>query len=68
MTGRMHFLLGTTAELQRVWRQFGIQPQDRGREHSASVVVLDDRGVARVGFPVDQLQPEGLAHDIRALS
>ena len=68
MTGRMRFLLGSDAQLQRVWRTFGIQPQGSGgREHSASVVLLDDAGVARVSFPVDQLTPEGLAHDLRAL-
>ena len=68
MTGRMRFLLGSDAQLQRVWRTFGIQPQGTGgREHSASVVLLDDTGVARVSFPVDQLTPEGLAHDLRAL-
>jgi protein SCO1 len=68
MTGRMRFLLGSDAQLQRVWRTFGIQPQGAGgREHSASVVLLDDSGVARVSFPVDQLTPEGLAHDLRAL-
>lgn len=68
MTGRMRFLLGSDAQLQRVWRTFGIQPQGSGgREHSASVVLLDDSGVARVSFPVTQLTPEGLAHDLRAL-
>lgn len=67
MTGRMRFLLGDAAQLQRVWRAFGIQPQERGREHSASVVLLDATGVARVSFPVDQLTPEGVAHDLRAL-
>ncbi|HMS61139.1 MAG TPA: SCO family protein [Solirubrobacteraceae bacterium] len=67
MTGRMRFLLGDTAQLQRVWRTFGIQPQERGIEHSASVVLLDPTGVARVSFPVDQLTPEGVTHDLRAL-
>ena len=67
MTGRMTFLLGDEAQLQRVWRLFGIQPQADGREHSASVVLLDDRGVARVSFPVDQLTPEGVLHDLRVL-
>ena len=67
MTGRMTFLLGDEAQLQRVWRTFGVQPQERGLEHSASVVLLDADGVARVGFPVDQLTPEGLTHDLRAL-
>ncbi|CAB4932633.1 unannotated protein [freshwater metagenome] len=68
MTGRMRFLLGDEAQLQRVWRAFGIQPQENGLEHSASVMVLDPRGVARVSFPVDRLTPEGLAHDVRAVS
>src|SRR5689334_25276092 len=27
MTGRMHFLLGSRAQLAPVWRAFGIQPQ-----------------------------------------
>jgi protein SCO1/2 len=68
MTGRMRFLLGSEAELQRVWRTFGIQPQADGLEHSASVVLLDRRGVARVSFPVDRLTPEGLAADLQVLS
>lgn len=67
LTGRMRFLLGSEAELQRVWREFGVQPQEQGREHSAIVVVLDAEGVARVSFPVDQLTPEALAHDLRVL-
>lgn len=67
MTGRLRFLLGSEAELQRVWREFGVQPQEEGREHSAIVVVLDSAGVARVSFPIDHLTPESLAHDLRAL-
>jgi protein SCO1/2 len=67
MTGRMRFLLGDEAQLQRVWRTFGIQPQEDGREHSAAVILLDADGVARVSFPVDQLTPEGVEHDLRAL-
>lgn len=67
LTGRMRFLLGSEDELQRVWREFGVQPQEEGREHSAIVVVLDSGGVARVSFPIDQLTPEALAHDLRAL-
>jgi hypothetical protein len=30
-------------------------------------VVLDRAGRQRAGFPVDQLTPEGLAHDVRVL-
>lgn len=67
VAGRLRFLLGTRAQLTPVWRAYGIQPQDRGFEHSAEVVVLDRSGRQRVGFPVSQLTPEGLAHDIRRL-
>jgi protein SCO1/2 len=65
--GRMHFALGDEAALQPVWRQFGIQPQEQGREHSAWVVLLDADGRQRVGFPVDKLTSEGLQHDVLAL-
>ena len=67
MTGRMRFLLGDEQALQRVWRSFGIQPQEDGIEHSAAVILLDADGVARVSFPVDQITPEGVEHDLRVL-
>jgi protein SCO1 len=65
--GRMRFLLGTRAELQPVWKGYGIRPQGKGFEHSAYVLVLDKRGRQRVSFPVDQLTDRDLAHDIRRL-
>ena len=67
MTGRMRFLLGSRAQLAPVWRGYGIQPQRRGFEHTASIVLLDGTGRQRVGFPVDRVTPEALAHDIAAL-
>ena len=68
LTGRMAFVSGPDGELQRAWRLFGIRPQSDGVEHSAYVVVLGADGRQRVGFPVDRLTPEGLAHDVRALA
>jgi protein SCO1/2 len=68
LLGRMRFLLGTRAQLAPVWRSFGIQPQERGRDHSAYVVLIDSHGRQRVGFPAEHLTPEGLAHDIRRLA
>ena len=71
LTGRARFLLGTRAQLAPVWRQFGIAPQRvmnaRRDDHTPSTVILDARGVQRVGFMADKLTPEGLAHDVRAL-
>jgi protein SCO1 len=67
MTGRMRFLLGDGAELAPVWRAFGIAPQRGELDHSAYVVVADARGAQRVGFPIGQLTPRALAHDLRKL-
>jgi len=67
LTGRMSFLLGTRAQLQRVWRQYGIQPQEDGLEHSARVVVLDADGRPAVAWPTEALTPESLAADLRIL-
>ena len=65
--GRMRFLLGTRAQLAPVWKAYGIQPQGNGYEHSAYVLLIDKRGRQRIGFPIDELTSEGLAHDIRRL-
>ena len=68
LTGRVHFLSGPPSRLQQAWRRFGIQPQEAGREHSAYVVLLGPDGRQRIGFPISQLTPEGVAHDVRALA
>ncbi len=72
LTGRMRFALGGEAQLRPVWRAYGIQPQGRDPDakdyaHSARVVLVDKRGYQRVAFPLDQLTPAALAHDIRRL-
>jgi protein SCO1/2 len=67
MAGRMRWVLGTAAQLQRIWRAYGVAPQTEDGEHSASTVVLDGRGRQRVGFATSVLTPEALAHDIGAL-
>ena len=67
LLGRFRFLLGPPEQLRRQWRAYGIRPQGDGFEHTAHVVLLDRRGVQRIGFPVDQVTPERLAHDIAAL-
>ncbi len=65
--GRMHFLMGSRAQLAPVWRDYGIRPQGRGFEHSAYVLLIDKAGRQRVSFPVAQLTDRALAHDIRRL-
>jgi protein SCO1 len=67
MQGRMRWALGDTAKLQRIWKAYGIRPQSADAEHTASTVLLDARGVQRVGFAASVLTPEALAHDIAIL-
>ena len=71
MTGlahdRMRFLLGSRRQLAPIWDAYGIRPQGAAFDHSAYVLLLDRHGRQRVGFPVAQLVPEDLAHDIRRL-
>jgi protein SCO1/2 len=70
LTGRMRFLLGTRAQLQPIWKAYGIQPQSntsKQSDHSAYVLLIDRRGRERDGFPDSELTPEALAHDIRVL-
>jgi protein SCO1/2 len=71
VAGRMRFLLGSRSQLAPVWGAYGIQPQGKGTgrafDHSAYVLLVDKRGRQRVSFPVAQLTPEALAHDLRRL-
>jgi len=64
MRGRMDFLLGTRAQLEPVWKAFGIAPQTKGRDHSSYTVIVDGQGRQRISFPADQLTPRGLASDL----
>jgi protein SCO1/2 len=66
--GQIPYLVGTRTRLERVWRAFGVQPQDLRREHAVSVVVLDRAGRQRVGFNATTLTVDALAHDLRRLA
>jgi protein SCO1/2 len=68
LTGRMRFLLGSRAQLAPLWKAYGIQPQGKAFDHSAYVLLIDRDGRPRIGFPLNQLTPEGLAHDVRLLA
>jgi protein SCO1/2 len=67
VTGRVRFVLGSERELAPVWRGYGIAPQRGSLDHSAYVVLVDARGLQRIGFPHSQLTPEGLASDLKRL-
>lgn len=67
MSGRMRWVLGSRAQLEPIWKAYGIDPQTTASDHTASTVLLDGRGRQRVGFAASVLTPDALAHDIAAL-
>jgi protein SCO1/2 len=70
LTGRVEYLTGTRAEMQPVWRAYGIVPSLLGNAaspHAASVLLIDRSGQKRDLFEVEELTPEGLAYDLRKL-
>jgi protein SCO1/2 len=68
MTGRMRFVLGSRPELREVWDGYRIQPQLDDLDHTARIVLVDGNGVQRVGYPLGEVTPERLAHDLRLLA
>jgi protein SCO1/2 len=70
MTGRLDYLNGPRSVLRKIWRAYAIQPligNGTNDDHSAFVFLIDKRGIWREGWPVGQLTPEGLSHDIAVL-
>ena len=67
LRGYLDYLLGTRRELTPVWREYGFAPQTTEQEHNSYVVVIDQDGRQRVGFPANYLTPEDLTHDLRLL-
>ncbi len=70
LTGRLEYLTGSLAQLRPVWRAYHVVPAaagPRAYEKGAFVVVLDRAGAARVEFPLEELTPEALAHDVHRL-
>ena len=68
LSGRVEYLTGTLAELRAVWRAYGVIPAQLGdadSSHPAAVLLIDQGGFERDLFEVEQLTPEGLAHDVR---
>ncbi|MGA9876926.1 MAG: SCO family protein [Solirubrobacteraceae bacterium] len=70
LSGRVEYLTGTSAQLRPVWHDYGIPPVSTGRtdsEAGITVLLIDRNGIERVGFGVEQITAESLAHDIRLL-
>lgn len=70
LTGRMEYLTGTPARLRPIWHAYRVAPMSASKaafERAASVLLIDQRGRERLLFGVEQLTPEGLAHDVEQL-
>jgi protein SCO1/2 len=65
--GRIDFVLGSRAQLAKLWKGFAIQPQSVTTEHQSRFTLVDKRGFQRIGYPGSQATPEALAHDLRLL-
>ena len=68
MTGRLTWVLGERAQLAPVWKAYGATGQREDLEHNARFVLVDPKGIQRVGYPLDKVTPERVAHDLRLLA
>jgi protein SCO1/2 len=70
LSGRVRYLTGPPSELRGLWHAYRAAPAGSSSaviDSSAAAVLVDGRGFERVLFPLEQLTPESLAHDIRRL-
>ena len=70
LTGRVHYLTGSAAQLRPIWRAYRVHPAIVNRaafDRFAFLLLLDARGRERVLFEPEVLTPEALAHDIGKL-
>jgi cytochrome oxidase Cu insertion factor (SCO1/SenC/PrrC family) len=71
LLGRASYLLASEARLRPVWRAYHVTPPraagQAAAEDAITVLLIDKRGHERVGFGIEQITPEALAHDIRLL-
>jgi protein SCO1/2 len=71
LRGRVEYLTGTTEELKPIWKGYSIPPVSAGKyasEEGSTVLLIDHNGIERVGFGLEQITPESLAHDMRLLA
>jgi cytochrome oxidase Cu insertion factor (SCO1/SenC/PrrC family) len=70
LAGRLEYLTGGLARLRALWRAYRVVPASAGErayERAAFVLLLDRSGAQRVEIPLEELTPEVLARDARAL-
>jgi protein SCO1/2 len=67
VTGRIRWVLGRESQLRPLWEGFHTTSQTGQSEHLARIMLIDKKGFQRIGYPVSQVTPERLAHDLRLL-
>ena len=67
--GDWHWLRGTPAELEPIWRAYGIEVAHTAGDvgHSTAIYLIDGRGYERVGFNYP-FPRDRVAHDLRQLA
>ncbi|HEV7938375.1 MAG TPA: SCO family protein [Solirubrobacteraceae bacterium] len=71
LQGRVEYLTGTPQELGPIWKAYAIPPVSAGKaasEAGSTILLIDRDGTERIGFGLEQITPESLAHDIRLLA
>lgn len=63
----LDFVLGSEAQLRKLWKGFAIRPQTITKEHQARMTLVDKGGLQRIGYPGSEATPERIAHDVRLL-
>jgi protein SCO1/2 len=71
-TGEIDWLLGSRAELQKVWKAWGVRPEHNANdpeeiEHNAEIFAIDPQGQIRALFP-PSFKPAKLAEGTRTLA
>lgn len=70
--GEIDWLLGSQAELEKVWKAWGVKPERNAHdpeeiEHNAEIFAIDPQGRIRALYP-PSFKPEKLAEGTRALA
>jgi protein SCO1/2 len=70
--GEIDWLLGSEAELEKVWKAWGVKPEHNAKdpeeiEHNAEIFAIDPQGQIRALYP-PSFKPEKLAEGSRTLA
>ena len=71
-TGEIDWLLGSQAELQKVWKAWGVKPEHKANdpeeiEHNAEIFAIDPQGQIRALYPPN-FKPQKLAAGAKTLA